>query len=267
MELTTRSSCRRPTPSFATGPFRFVRSAFVRNVVFFAAVILVGGATAASAWASPRPIDPIESGRKALNGPVSSPPWYDRSADRVAPVQPPKSPRRPRLNLRVRTPATGPSLFTILVLVAIFAIPVLVVIAYFWLRDREADTGRPSPAKAPRRRHLEDLPEHIDTTIDDWEAAIREAVARGDYRRAVVLLFGYELIELDKHDRIRLERGKTNRQYLRELRGMSYLRKFYEDTMMLFEEVYYGNRDADPERFRRYYEQLPQFLEAAAATR
>ncbi|GAB6165161.1 hypothetical protein JCM19992_11610 [Thermostilla marina] len=242
-------------------------STFVFRFAQFVVILIAACWAGESSWASPRPIDPIESGRKALGGPISSPPWYDRAADRVVPVRTPRPPAPRPGSFRIRAPASGPPLTTILVLIAILAIPILVLIAYFWLRDRETDVGRPPAEKAPRRRQLEDLPEHIDTAIRDWEAAIREAVAKGDYRRAVVLLFGYELIELDKHDRIRLERGKTNRQYLRELRGMSFLRRFYEETMLLFEEVYYGSRDADPERFRRYYEQLPQFLQAAAATK
>ena len=44
------------------------------------------------------------------------------------------------------------------------------------------------------------------------------ATRPGDYGMAIIYAYAYQLVELDQHHAIQLRKGKTNRQYLRELR-------------------------------------------------
>ncbi len=50
-------------------------------------------------------------------------------------------------------------------------------------------------------------------------------------------------MELDKRQFIHLDRGKTNRQYLRELGRRVDLRRLLEPTMVAFEEVFSATTD------------------------
>ena len=61
----------------------------------------------------------------------------------------------------------------------------------------------------------------------------------GRFGEAILCLFGYQLVELDKHQRIRLAKGKTNRQYLREMGSGGRLRRIVEQTMVAFEDFFF----------------------------
>jgi hypothetical protein len=110
---------------------------------------------------------------------------------------------------------------------------------------------------------VEALPVPIDARKDDLLAAAREAFQRGDYREAMVLLYSYLLLELDKRQVIRLAKGKTNRQYLREVGPRQPLRSLFERTMEVFEAVFFGDHKPRPEAFEACWssvEQVPRLL-------
>jgi argininosuccinate synthase len=64
---------------------------------------------------------------------------------------------------------------------------------------------------------------------------------------------------LDKANRIRLVRGKTNRQYLGELRESPELADLVGQTMIAFEDVFFGERTLTREQFEACYRRLDQF--------
>ena len=68
---------------------------------------------------------------------------------------------------------------------------------------------------------VESLPLAVDARRLDLLAEAQRCRERGDYGRAIIFLFSHQLLQLDKHGRIRLARGKTNRQYLREIRPVA----------------------------------------------
>ena len=72
--------------------------------------------------------------------------------------------------------------------------------------------------------------------------AARHYYERSEYGEAAKYLFSYQLVQLDRYSVIRLTRGKTNRQYLRELGHGHNLRPLVERTMWVFEEFFFGNR-------------------------
>ena len=76
------------------------------------------------------------------------------------------------------------------------------------------------------------------------------------------------LVELDKQGLIRLTKGKTNRQYLREVAAIDELRQILQRTMIAFEDVFFGNKDLTRAAFEECWRELDVFerrmLEAVA---
>ena len=58
---------------------------------------------------------------------------------------------------------------------------------------------------------------------------------------------------------IRLAKGKTNRQYLREIRTRAPLRALMMRTVSLFESVFFGRHQLDRASFKSCWTELDQF--------
>ena len=94
----------------------------------------------------------------------------------------------------------------------------------------------------------------LDDGADSWEESL--AMARlsvadgfstvittphqlGNYGEAIIYLFSYQLVRLDRSQLIRLAKGKTNRQYLGELQSASPLKRMLAQSMSSFEDVFF----------------------------
>ena len=82
---------------------------------------------------------------------------------------------------------------------------------------------------------------------------------RGDFNRAVVYLYGYQLVQLDKRQQIELAKGKTNRQYLWELRSRREMKNLLEPTVVAFEDTFFGEHDLDRSRFESLWQNVDRF--------
>jgi hypothetical protein len=74
-----------------------------------------------------------------------------------------------------------------------------------------------------------------------------------------VLLYAHQLQQLDRHHLIRLAKGKTNRQYLSELRGQARLREILTGTVRAFEESYFGHYVLSRAQFEACWAHLDEF--------
>jgi hypothetical protein len=66
-------------------------------------------------------------------------------------------------------------------------------------------------------------------------------------------------VQLDRHHVIRLAKGKTNRQYLRETRTRPALAEILETTMVAFEDVFFGKHELSRQRFEECHSQFGTF--------
>ena len=199
----------------------------------------------------------IEQGRQALRSGWINPPWYNAEEDRA---------QRVHLWQSWNLQASGnfewvTVLFWILIGVVLFLI--LVIMVRIYLRrlptspTKKKLTSGTSHATAEAK--VESLPFQLERrTLSLLEEARRHA-AKGDFARAIVYLFSHQLVELDRRHLIHLTRGKTNRQYLRELLHYPALHELIEPTMVTFEEVYFGNRSLDRQRFDSCWQRLDSF--------
>ncbi|MDX1945503.1 MAG: DUF4129 domain-containing protein, partial [Pirellulaceae bacterium] len=115
------------------------------------------------------------------------------------------------------------------------------------------------------------LPFQLRRATGDFLAEARRLYEAGNYSEAIIYLFSHQLVALDRQHVIRLAKGKTNRQYVRETRQRPVLREILERTMVAFEDVFFGHHELSRERFEACWQRIDEFqaqldqLERAAA--
>jgi len=243
--------------------------------------ILPGGSTLAGRHSVPPLVlgmadreESVASGREVLDRWVWPYPWYDRQTDgvrRVDVVEP--------WYLRwewfwdwlgdlFRFSWGGLGSLSWLEWVAWGAIVILLgLLVYLMVRTvRKRRLGKSGsageagqPDEAEEKRRVEALPSAVGRNRADLLAAARQCYDEGNYGEAIIYLFSHQLVELDKGLLIRLAKGKTNRQYLRELGRRLPLRRLLGQTMVAFEDTFFGNHAIDRARFESVWSRLGEF--------
>lgn len=93
---------------------------------------------------------------------------------------------------------------------------------------------------------LDNLDDYLHET--DLERFLREALAQGNYPLAIRLYYLQIIKSLSEKNAIKWSREKTNRDYLREMRGHSLAEQFREATR-IFERIWYGNQPLSAEGY------------------
>ena len=127
-----------------------------------------------------------------------------------------------------------------------------------FFRSREA---KDLLAHEREKAKIQDLPFEIEQTAMGLLGQAAKLRAAGDYSKAIVYLFSHVLVEMDGARCIRLTRGKTNRTYLRELRGREMLKSFTSQLVQAFEFAFFGKHQLSQESFEAIWQQLPVFEE------
>ena len=216
----------------------------------------------------------VAAGKDALSR-VARFPWYDRSQDKVrrlqlAPRDAADSENRgskwTNNNATTATPG-GPgrrfSLFgpifqwvgltTLVLLLGVLAF----LIAKAFLRDEVSESAvqRKVVEAARDIDRVEALPLKGRLPAADFLAEARRLYEAGQFSEAIIYLFSHELLQLDNNHLIRLAKGKTNRQYLREVRQRPLIQSILESTMIAFEDAFFGKKALTRERFEQCWEQ------------
>ena len=106
---------------------------------------------------------------------------------------------------------------------------------------------------------IQDLPFEVEQTMFGLLAQAERYRAAGDFSKAIVYLFSHALVEMDSARCIRLERGKTNRVYLRELGERDNLRDFTVQLVLAFEYAFFGKHVLSQDAFESIWQQVPAF--------
>ena len=239
--------------------------------------------------------DPVVRGRNAFaeQGDWS---WYDGNTDSLRPISPPPVPQggrrggkggggknggewrpggggtggggrrgnSPVFNSAPSLGGAGMALNGIAwVLIGIILVAVIAGIIYAIIKldlskdddedeeDEESEEVELSPA--------EKLPFDVDRSIGDFLDAAKNAYVKQDYRMAMIYLFSHTLLTLDQNQWIRLTRGKTNRQYLAELRSNRELQRYFEQVMIPFEAAFFGDIPISRQQFEHCWQQTDRF--------
>jgi hypothetical protein len=168
--------------------------------------------------------------------------------------------------------ATGLHYLFVVVFILILGL-IVYLVARAFLKDETQDDSvvRRSVTASQDVDRVQALPFQLRKPTGDFLAEARRLYQAGNYAEAVIYLFSYQLVQLDRHHVIRLAKGKTNRQYLRETRQRPVLRTVLEPTMIAFEDAFFGHKQLSRERFEDCWNRLDEFhaeltrLERAAA--
>ena len=125
-------------------------------------------------------------------------------------------------------------------------------------------SARPDRSLAESIRHL---PFEMDVKQGDFRQQAQASYQAGDFRMALVFLFSHVLVTLDQAKLVRLKKGKTNRQYLRELSPSRPLVKYYGDVMVPFEQTFFGDYPVTKEVFESCWQGLDGFQKSVDEAR
>jgi hypothetical protein len=106
---------------------------------------------------------------------------------------------------------------------------------------------------------ISELPFEVEPHLSDPFALAQTHLHAGRYYEATVYLYSYMLLALDHAHIIRLQKGKTNRMYLREISSDPELSAIVLKTMLAFEDVYFGRHSIDRQRLDGLLALLPKF--------
>ncbi|HUE70688.1 MAG TPA: DUF4129 domain-containing protein [Pirellulaceae bacterium] len=213
------------------------------------------------------PENPVELGREAFG--KRDYPWYDASKDEARPLRMGADTETKTSSDRSDSSDSsgfGVSLFGSglqalgLILLAFVLAAAAALIVWAFLRNETQQSAGASVVTASRDvDRVEQLPFALKRASGDFLAEAQRLAEAGNYSEAIIYLYSHLLVQLDKHHVIRLTKGKTNRQYLRETRSRPSLAGILEPAMIAFEDVFFGKHEIDRERFEECHNQVGSF--------
>lgn len=111
------------------------------------------------------------------------------------------------------------------------------------------------PVDRQTMERMKQLPKEMRRTDVNLRTEAERLAGIGEYDQAIVLLFGHQLLMLDKSGSLRLTRGKTNGKYVREARQSN--RQSGDRLRMTataFERSFFGRHDITSEEFRALWD-------------
>ena len=147
----------------------------------------------------------------------------------------------------------------ILIALVIIAAGAALLWAFLRMNDNRDSADEQEGPRRSMADSIKQLPFELEVESGDFRQAAQKAYAANDYRNAVVFLFSHVLVSLDQRNLIRLRKGKTNRQYLTELRPFRPLSDFYQRVMVPFESTFFGDHDIGKQEFENCWAQLDKF--------
>lgn len=105
--------------------------------------------------------------------------------------------------------------------------------------------------------HIDNLEEYIHET--DLEQFLKEALLRKDYTAAVRVYYLMIIKSLSEANKIQWKKGKTNQEYLQELKEDALYQQFASNTY-LYEKIWYGDLSIDEAKFEQMEAVFNSFL-------
>lgn len=182
---------------------------------------------------------------------ISNDTWSSISSDKdfIYTVKKQKAPKKlPNLSWLVQ-------LFHVLkyFLYALIAAVVIYIIYYILTNSEFSYFKKGKPAEEIPSGTYEDV-----YTYNEWDKALQDAIAQGNYRLAVRILYLQSLQKLHLAQHIAYQQEKTNWDYVNQLQNTSLQPSFIQLTKY-FDYIWYGHFSINEARFRELQEQFKQF--------
>ncbi|MCA9125819.1 MAG: hypothetical protein KDB22_01995 [Planctomycetales bacterium] len=159
-------------------------------------------------------------------------------------------------------------MYLLAVILGSILLAIVATIVWYGFRDylpnRGLAIGKKTSVEIDPTR-IVDLPFEVQSGIEDPLGEARRRMATGDYDSAIVFLYGYLLLALDRQRFIHLQKGKTNRMYLREMAASLRLREIVLGAMLAFEESFFGKHRLTQVQFQAVWQHLDEFHQLVAA--
>ena len=139
------------------------------------------------------------------------------------------------------------------------ALIALLIYGYLKLEDGEGHSREESKRKRKIKDHIKHLPFELEEQDGDFETFADRSLREGNYSNAVIYLFADLLVAMNEAGVIRLQRGKTNRQYLNELWDHEDIRPYYRNVMTAFEDAFFGQHEISKSRAEECFAARPAF--------
>lgn len=154
--------------------------------------------------------------------------------------------------------------FSTIVLTLLGIALILAIAALTWFAFRDYIPNIRSGASASKSIKIDptrvvDLPFEVHTLMDNPLEEAKRMMKLGSYDQAIIFLYGYMLLALDQQRRLHLQKGKTNRMYLREIKYSARLREIVEKAMLGFEDSFFGKHPIGETRFMESWGELDEF--------
>ncbi|QDV22349.1 hypothetical protein [Aureliella helgolandensis] len=156
----------------------------------------------------------------------------------------------------------------VIVVIVVLVLAILSLLGWYSLRDyvpsrfQERDDAMNRKIDPAR---MVDLPFEVQQSVGDPLEAARAAMKDGDYSLGVLYLYGYMLLVLDRERKLHLQKGKTNRMYLKEVKTQPELHSILETTVLAFEDTFFGKHVIERERCLALWNQLDEFHQLATS--
>lgn len=193
---------------------------------------------------------------------TEKPIWYDSKADswQRARGREPEASSATDMNL---DDSHGPSAFSDFIIFLLYTV-IILLIAYliyvfvtnFYQKSPEVRERLPA-ADNIKRIQVTDLPFQTEADIENPRLALDQAMHDKQWSKAVIYALILLLTEFHKKQLIQLRPGKTNRNYLQELkRAPKELRTSLDTSIQLFERSFFGHIDIKAEDAQQLYKQV-----------
>lgn len=261
------------TPARANSAAAQPPSATVKTLAIWAACGLLSFASASPLLAAPHAADLRSTAVLSLvvateTSPVADSPWFDSTQQELRSIELhddriDSKNRDSRWLLKPTTPPTPqsnsspPSSWTIAGLgyvigwlMLIFIVGGLVALLIYVLGNSGFDFRNAPPAQSvvegraldeQTKQRIAELPAELRDTTVSPRAEMERLMGTGDFDRAIIFLYGHQLLMLDRIGWLRLSRWKTNNQYVRETQQSDRsVSDQLRDTVAAFERSYFG---------------------------
>jgi len=216
-----------------------------------------------------------ETAWSADNSVVPNSSWYDGDTGKLRPIPVTSSvddsvnrssrwlptaerPRRSTANPANTNVGSGGTLSKLVgwLLLTLIGIGLLAAIVYA-IKNSDASALAPLGRRPDSDRwdesteeRMRELPQELQQHRGDLRQQAETSMRSGDFQKAIIFLYGHQLLLLDRHAWLRLSRGKTNHRYVREVRGKSTsIGKGLRLTVDAFERSYFGRHELSAGEF------------------